>query len=209
MVDRVTESWDLVRAAQGGSPDAFGELYARYYDGVYHYVLGRIGRVALAEDLCSETFLRALRRIGTIRYLGKDPSSWLITIARNVVIDFYKSAANRCEVITDDWTVCTTYVDSAEQVALSRMGHRRLRGALRRLTPDQRSCLQFRFYRGLSVPETAKAMSLNAVAVRALQYRALRKLAEVMPAYPESSSPSRGETTGACPTTVAERELAS
>lgn len=174
------ESWDLVGAAQAGSPEAFGELYSRYYDGVYRYVLGRIGRTALAEDLSSETFLRALRRIGTVRYLGKDPGSWLITIARNVVIDFYKSAANRREVVTDDWPSHSACSDSAEQIVLSRNGYRGLRVALRWLTEDQRRCLELRFFCSLSVSDTAETMGLNPASVRALQYRALRKLAGIL-----------------------------
>lgn len=176
------EAWDLVHQAQEGSRNAFGELYSRYYDGVYHYVLARTGHPALAEDLSSEAFLRALRRIGTIRYTGKDLSSWLITIARNVVIDYFKSGLNRREVLTGEWALDTSSVDSAEQVALSRMRERLVCRALGSLTPVQQRCLRLRFYRALSVAATSRIMQLNPAAVRALQYRALRRLGGILSA---------------------------
>ncbi|CAM5547841.1 hypothetical protein SMICM304S_09323 [Streptomyces microflavus] len=56
---------DLVERAQAGEADAFGRLYDQYSDTVYRYIYYRVGGKATAEDLTSETFLRALRRIST------------------------------------------------------------------------------------------------------------------------------------------------
>ncbi|MGH1552414.1 sigma factor [Streptomyces sp. L7] len=62
---------DLVERAQAGEADAFGRLYDQYSDTVYRYIYYRVGGKATAEDLTSETFLRALRRIGTFTYQGR------------------------------------------------------------------------------------------------------------------------------------------
>ena len=56
---------DLVERAQAGEADAFGRLYDQYSDTVYRYIYYRVGSKATAEDLTSETFLRALRRISS------------------------------------------------------------------------------------------------------------------------------------------------
>src|SRR5690606_21746906 len=61
---------DLVERAQAGEADAFGRLYDQYSDTVYRYIYYRVGGKATAEDLTSETFLRALRRIGTFTWQG-------------------------------------------------------------------------------------------------------------------------------------------
>ncbi len=66
-------SWDLVHAAQEGDRSAFALLYDKYVDVVFRYVLFRVGDRELAEDVTSETFLRALRRI-TSEHLT---SKWL------------------------------------------------------------------------------------------------------------------------------------
>lgn len=84
---QVLATWEVVAAAQGGDADAFGLLYDRYVDMVFRYVLFRVNDRCLAEDLTSETFLRALRRITSITYQGKDVGAWFVTIARNIVLD--------------------------------------------------------------------------------------------------------------------------
>ncbi|MBW3551391.1 MAG: hypothetical protein KY442_11480, partial [Proteobacteria bacterium] len=62
----------LVQRAQAGDTDAFGELYDRYVDMVYRYVYYRVGSAQVAEDLTSETFLRALRRLSSFTWQGRD-----------------------------------------------------------------------------------------------------------------------------------------
>ncbi len=93
---------DLVLRATAGEADAFGALYDHYVDLVYRYVYYRVGAHALAEDLTSETFLRALRRVGLFTWQGKDFGAWLVTIARNLVLDHFKSSRYRLEVCTPD-----------------------------------------------------------------------------------------------------------
>ena len=61
-------TWALVNAAQAGDMAAYGELFELYYDMVFRFVLFRTGDRALAEDLTSETFVRALRRISSVSY---------------------------------------------------------------------------------------------------------------------------------------------
>ena len=72
----------LVELAKGGDREAFGQLYDAYVDTVHRYLFVRVGQRALAEDLTSETFLRALRRIDSFTWQGKDIAAWFITIAR-------------------------------------------------------------------------------------------------------------------------------
>lgn len=93
---------DLVERAQAGEADAFGRLYDQYSDTVYRYIYYRVGGKATAEDLTSETFLRALRRIGTFTWQGRDFGAWLVTIARNLVADHFKSSRFRLEVTTGE-----------------------------------------------------------------------------------------------------------
>ena len=90
------------RLAQDGDGEAFGQLYDRYVDTVYRFIYYRVNDRALAEDFTSETFLRALRRISTISYQGRDIGAWFVTIARNIVLDHMKSARHRLEITTAD-----------------------------------------------------------------------------------------------------------
>lgn len=190
-----TSTWALVDAARNGDTEAFGLLYDRYAPIVYRYVLPRIGDSCLAEDLTSETFLRALRRIASVSYQGRDVAAWFITIARNLVLDHVKSSRARYEVPTADLgqqggggqTFSPAFSDAPpsqsgpEQHVLAEAIHGELLRCVRQLNADQRECIRLRFLLGLSVTETALLMRRNEGAVKALQHRAIRRLAQLFP----------------------------
>jgi RNA polymerase sigma-70 factor (ECF subfamily) len=174
----------LVQRAQGGDADAFGELYDRYVDLVYRYIYYRVGTAALAEDLTSETFLRALRRITSFTWQGKDVGAWFVTIARNLIADHYKSGRYRLELSSDDVTaVAEAHMvqDGPEGAVLEQMQNAVLLEAVKQLNAEQQECIVLRFLQGLSVAETAEAMGKNDGAIKALQYRAVRSLGRLLP----------------------------
>lgn len=172
----------LVHLAQQGDAEAFAALYDRYVGLVYRYVRYRVAAEALAEDLTSETFLRALRRIGTFTWQGRDFGAWLVTIARNLVADHYKSSRFRLEVSTADMLDADRAEDGPEHSVLEALTNEALAQAVRQLNPAQQECLVLRFLQGLSVTETALVMGKNEGAIKTLQYRAVRALARLLPA---------------------------
>jgi RNA polymerase sigma-70 factor (ECF subfamily) len=172
---------DLVERAQAGEADAFGRLYDQYSDTVYRYIYYRVGGKATAEDLTSETFLRALRRIGTFTWQGRDFGAWLVTIARNLVADHFKSSRFRLEVTTGEMLDANEVERSPEDSVLESLSNAALLEAVRRLNPQQQECVTLRFLQGLSVAETARVMGKNEGAIKTLQYRAVRTLARLLP----------------------------
>jgi RNA polymerase sigma-70 factor (ECF subfamily) len=172
----------LVRQAQEGSADAFGELYRIYCDTVFRYIYYRVSTRALAEDLTSETFVRALRRITTFSWQGRDFGAWLVTIARNLVADHFKSSRHRMEVSTGEMLDSNEVEASPEDSVLEHLSNEALLDAVHRLNDQQRECVTLRFLQGLSVAETADIMGKNEGAIKTLQYRAVRTLARLLPA---------------------------
>jgi RNA polymerase sigma-70 factor (ECF subfamily) len=172
---------DLVERAQDGETEAFGRLYDHYSDTVYRYIYYRVGSKATAEDLTSETFLRALRRIGTFTWQGRDFGAWLVTIARNLVADHFKSSRFRLEVTTGEMLDANEVERSPEDSVLESLSNEALLAAVRKLNPQQQECVTLRFLQGLSVAETARVMGKNEGAIKTLQYRAVRTLARLLP----------------------------
>jgi len=174
------ETWALVRAAQQGSGEAFGKLYDQYVDSVFRFVYYRVNDRALAEDFTSETFLRALRRISSISYQGRDIGAWFITIARNIIFDHAKSARYRLELTTGE-VIEGKEVDAGPELAvLAHLTNARLLEAVNSLGEEQKECIVLRFLNGLSVAETASVMGKNDGAIKALQHRAVKRLATVL-----------------------------
>ncbi|WP_327434644.1 ECF subfamily RNA polymerase sigma factor, BldN family [Streptomyces sp. NBC_01236] len=172
---------DLIERAQAGEADAFGRLYDQYSDTVYRYIYYRVGGKATAEDLTSETFLRALRRIGTFTWQGRDFGAWLVTMARNLVADHFKSSRFRLEVTTGEMLDANEVERSPEDSVLESPLDAALMDAVHRLNPQQQECVTLRFFQGLSVAETARVMGKSGGAVKTLQYRAVRTLARLLP----------------------------
>lgn len=179
-VDR-DDSWEVVAAVQGGDRQAFGVLYERHSGAVYRYLVARTGNSATSEDLTGETFLRALRAIDSVSYRGVDIRAWFLSIARNLTIDHVKSARTHNEVPTDEIARFGHSVDGPEELVVAGARRELLHRGLSFLTAEQRQCVVLRFLGEMSVPETAEAMRRDVRAVRALQYRGIKRLAQLLP----------------------------
>ena len=177
------EGWALVRAAQDGDTDAFGQLFDRYHDTVFRFVLYRLGDRPAAEDLTQETFVRAFRRITSVSYQGRDIGAWFVTIARNLVLDHVKSSRYRLEHATAEVADVApgSLRPGPETEVIAGATHAELLKCVAKLGDDQQECIALRFLQGLSVAETADIMGRNEGAVKALQHRAVRRLAQLLP----------------------------
>ena len=171
----------LVELARSGDADAFGLLYDHYHTSVYRFLYYRVGSVALAEDLTSETFFRALRSMGSFRWQGKDFGAWLMTIARNLATDHFKAGRTRLEYATEDMGAHDSVTDGPEDSVLASLTNDALLGALKELPTEQQECLVMRFLQGLSIAETAQVLGRSDGAVKQLQLRGVRNLAKLLP----------------------------
>ncbi|WP_369384072.1 RNA polymerase sigma factor [Streptomyces sp. cg36] len=170
----------LVDRARCGDREAFADLYVRYRPQIYTYLLRRTHDRQLSEDLTGDVFVRALARISAFTWRGSDFGAWLATIARNRLLDHYKSARHQRETPTGDL--------SDHDVALGDIGERvcddlartsvvaELRTALAGLTPGQRECLWLRYWHDLSFPEIGARMNRSTNAAKVLKERALQNL---------------------------------
>jgi RNA polymerase sigma-70 factor (ECF subfamily) len=171
----------LVELARGGDCDAFGMLYDHYHVAVYRFVYYRVGSVALAEDLTSETFFRALRGMPSFRWQGKDFGAWLMTIARNLTMDHFKAGRTRLEFATEDMSPHDGATEGPETSVLASLTNTALLEALKELPHEQQECLIMRFLQGLSIAETARVLGRSDGAVKQLQLRGVRNLAKLLP----------------------------
>ncbi len=171
---------DLVRQAQEGSAYAFALLYDRYVDQVFAFCFHRVGDRHTAEDLTADVFTKALQKLDTFTWQGRDFIAWLITIARNRCHDHFKSARVRLETPTYEFNDApvTSVGDDPERSALVAETVRTVQDALKQLKSEQSEVLYLRFIQQLDVAQTAQIMGKNEVAIRALQYRALKALAK-------------------------------
>jgi RNA polymerase sigma-70 factor, ECF subfamily len=173
------EADDVVARAVDGDGDAFGALFRATLPVIYRNLYGRSGDQTLAEDLASETFVRALRSVKTFQGGSRDFLAWLLRIARNLFLDHVRSARVRWELVVEELPI-TVAIGDLETEALGRIEGADLRRVLGRLTPEQQEVVLLRFMEGFSVAEVAVIVGRNEGAVKALQFRAMKSLARLI-----------------------------
>ena len=171
----------LVELARGGDKEAFGLLYDHYHVSVYRFLFYRTRSQALAEDLTSETFFRALRSMNNFRWQGRDFGAWLMTIARNLATDHFKASRTRLELTTEDMSPHDDATEGPESAVLAGITNEVLLTALAELPTEQRECIIMRFLQGMSIAETALALDRTNGAIKQLQLRGVRNLAKLLP----------------------------
>lgn len=176
---QVQDERKLIQRAKEYAPGAFAEIYERYYQKIYNYIYYRVSDGAMAEDLCSEVFVKALEAIDSYTFQGVPFSAWLYRIASNLVIDHYRRQPSQPEVSLEDSRPLVA--DENPGVNLERyFTHQELRQALQGLTSDQQQVIILKFVDGLSNNEVAQILGKTEGAVKSLQHRALASLGRLM-----------------------------
>lgn len=195
----------LALAAAEGSEQALGALYERYVDLSFRFVSVRVADRATAEDVTSDLWIRIAQTIGKYTTVGGGFPAWLLTIASRLVADHYRRPVVRRESPTADMLALdsTSLSESPEESVVRSDRARAIARAVEQLSPRQRECVTLRFFVGLSIAETAAAMSRTHGSVKVLQHRALKKLGSVLArdhsganSLDRKSVPSAGNQTG-------------
>jgi len=177
--DELASEAELVTRAAAGDRAAFRTIYEQNVQVVYRFVSSRVA-TSLVDDLVAETFARAFERIDGFEWRGVPIRAWLLRIAYHQVVGRSRRRSSS-EVLTDEPE--PPGVSSHEDRLVDRLtDHEQVLVAMASLSPPQRAVIELRYFRELSVPETALVLELSEEAVRALTYRSLRSLRAALPA---------------------------
>ncbi|MFA5051852.1 MAG: sigma-70 family RNA polymerase sigma factor [Patescibacteria group bacterium] len=174
---------ELVAHAQAGDEFSMGELFERYHQAIYRFHAYRVGSAEDAEDLTQTTFLEMVRSLPQYHpRAGISFSSWLFSIARYRLIDYYRRHANNIpfdKVSPDEYTRMqsdTTNPDYDSRIPM-------IRRQMRQLPENYQTILQLTLLEGLNLREAAHAMKISSLHARVLKHRAIKKLKSLMPEY--------------------------
>lgn len=156
--------------------DRLRALYDEYAHALWLYVVGlNGGDRALAQDVVQETLLRAWRNQAILEQRGGSGRGWLFTVARRIVIDDWRAARRRPELVTDH--LPEQSVDDTTQQTVDR--HVVL-AALRTLSGEHRQVLFECYFRDASVAEAAETIGVPAGTVKSRTHYALRALRQAI-----------------------------
>jgi RNA polymerase sigma-70 factor, ECF subfamily len=156
----MTSDEALMLQFQGGSTEAFDELFARYREPLFGFFRRRLNSCERAEDLAQETFLAVIR--ATSRY---EPRALVRTYLYGIALNLL--AAERRKQSKD------APVDSSPEPAVSGAPYAVLwvRQALQKLDPSEREIIMLREYEQLSYSEIADLLRLPLNTVRSRLFR--------------------------------------
>ncbi|MBQ7186443.1 MAG: sigma-70 family RNA polymerase sigma factor [Ruminococcus sp.] len=172
----------LVVRAQNGDRLAFEELYNEFRDRVFFFAKRTTGNADAAEDITSETFVKALESIGTLRE-GESFVGWLYTIAYNLCMAQLRDNSHIERFGSDE--AQTDAVESAalrepvmlpEDYAVSAETKRKLGEIIDSLSPDMRSAVILYYYGEQTIPEVAKALGTNEHNASQKLYKAKKRI---------------------------------
>lgn len=186
----VSDDEILVRAAQEGDRAAFGRLYERYARMVHGVLLAKVP-ISAVDDLLQDVFLRALRRLSTLRE-NASFGAWLVTIARNMANDYHRRSLPE-EPLADD---VPDHDASAPDASAHRLGRgdpaehsaakygtaehaasaAAILDTIRSLPDAYRETLILRLVEGLTGPEIAARTGLTHGSVRVNLHRGMEQL---------------------------------
>lgn len=174
---------ELARRASRHDPKAFAELYNAYVEKIYKYIYYKVGNTQDAEDLCEHVFMKAWEAIGHYTWNGYPFSSWLYKLAHNLVVDYYRTRRDTTPLNT----IIATPSEPADphNAFHQTLDADELLGAMVKLTAEQRQVIALKFIEGYENAEIAVMMDRKESAIRALQYRALHSLQNILAAQDE------------------------
>lgn len=154
-------------------PSAFGELYELHFQRMYRFVYSRVQDRAVAEDVTSEVFMKALRSIGRYQDTGRPFTAWLYQIAVNAVADRYR-AQRPTDDIDEQYHLSDN--SSLEETAARRDEVGRIWALIEELPAQQRTALILKFQEDMKIEDIAVAMGKTPGAVKLLVHRGVTRL---------------------------------
>jgi len=150
-------------------------LHDKHAHSLLSYVVGLTHDRANAQDIVQETLLRAWRNPASLEQTGGSARGWVFTVARHIVIDQWRSASRRPEVLTD-LVPEQAVQDTAQQTVDRQLVH----AALRTLSIEHRQALFETYFRGASVAEAARTLGVPPGTVKFRTHYALCALRQAI-----------------------------
>lgn len=184
----LSEEKELVRQAQK-APDAFARLYDHYYPRIFGYILRRTADIEVAQDITSETFLKALAKLWQFRWRSVSFSSWLYKIASNEINQYYRRSEYRkstsLEELQEHGFEFPSHHDpeselmEAQEKLKQHQDFLEIQAKIVRLPAKYQEVITLRFFERRQLREIAEILGKREGTIKSLLHRAIQRLREI------------------------------
>ncbi len=167
----------IIQRCQQGKTEEFALLYDQYVKKIYTFVYYKTHHQEIAEDLTSKIFFKALKNISKFDKKENYFSAWLYKIARNTVIDHYRTKKNHLN-IDDAWDLLGE--ENADEYD-NKQKLEKVKKYINRLKPEHRDILIMRLWQEMSYKEIAEALNKSEPSCKMAFSRLINQLRKDMP----------------------------
>ena len=166
---------ELILKAKEFDEQTLAKLCEKYYKVIYHYIYYRTSNIQDAEDLTHEVFVRMVNNINEQKGNFK---SWLYTIAKNLLTDYYRKKQFRktMEQLNKMEDMHTSTLPMEHEI----LDREVLRVAIKELSQEQQDVIVLKYISDLSNQDVAHIIKKSEGAVKVIANRAIQKLKHSM-----------------------------
>lgn len=156
----------------------FDNFYEEYYDKIYNYIYFKTGDTDNAEDLTCRIIEKILNNIYRFNASESNLNTWIFTIARNHLIDYYRlKSRNESHFEANEELQIMDRITAAPDTAIIEAERQELiRDLLMRLPETEREIITLKFWGGLKNIEIASQIGINSSNINVMVFRILKKL---------------------------------
>lgn len=145
------------------------KIYEDYHLKVLRYIQSKVNDYHLAEDLCSDVFVKVYEKLDTFDESKASISTWIFTITRNLLIDYYRTRKITVEIpdsLTYEQDISDVDPESLETLA----------SALKELNDRDRKLIIMHYYEGKTLKEIAQTLGISYIYAKVLHKKVLLSL---------------------------------
>lgn len=171
------EDFLLIKAIADGNENAFGEMYRRYQQPIYNYLLRIIQDDAGADDILQEVFLAVWQGAGKFRQKST-VKTWIYRIAYKQSISWLRKHHRKPHLIELEEVIDDN--ESPEETAMATIRNAQLKRAMAGLGPKHRAVLDLAFVHDMSYTEIAEILNCPIGTVKSRMSYALQNLSQIL-----------------------------
>lgn len=173
------EDWQILIQISNGNAKSFALLFNKYQKLVYGYCMKMLKNKQKSEDITQETWLRVVKNANNYKPTAS-VKSWLMSIARNLVIDDFRANKKWIDLSDENWNLIEDTQTDLESIFLNHQQNERLQSAFAELPENQKVILSMILIEELSQSEVAIKLNTSVGAVKATLFRARENLKKTM-----------------------------
>lgn len=152
------------------------DIYKEFFPKIYNYIYYQINNSAICDDLVSSVFMKVVENMDKFDERKASFSTWIYTIARNTVIDYYRKAKLESDIedYVDSVKYSLSFEDAYREYTQAYRGSTEALIAI--LNEKERPVIYLRYFEGLSFTEIGSRLGKNSSTIRTLHERALKKM---------------------------------